>query len=187
MLTSSHITRDEAGDVVVVESARFTESYDLLRFEVTNQQAGYSGSVTVTDGRHLDFLLNEGGRITTATERVTDPVVTGPSLHGFILQHWEHLSAGHRLPVRMIVMAKMETYGFKIRQVEAVAGRTAFAITPTSLLVRVAVNPLRVEFDASSRHVVRYQGRVPPMQRVAGTFKPLDADVQYTMRAATYR
>ena len=42
VLTSSHITRDQTGDVVVVESAQFTASYDLLRFEATNKQAGHA-------------------------------------------------------------------------------------------------------------------------------------------------
>jgi hypothetical protein len=48
------------------------------------------------------------------------------------------------------------------------------------------VDPLRVEFDSSSRNVVRYVGRVPPMQRMDGKLSALDARVDYTMHARAY-
>ena len=185
-MTSSHITRDASGEVVVAESARLAPGYELLRFDAAHRQAHYSGSV-VANGRHLEFVLNQGGRISHASEDVSDPVVAGPSLHGFILHHWDPLMAGQALPVRMIVMAEKQTYGFVIRQVESASGRTAFEVTPSSWLVRLAVAPLRVEFDSTKRHVVRYQGRVPPMLMVDGKPRPLDARVDYTMVAAAYR
>jgi hypothetical protein len=81
----------------------------------------------------------------------------------------------------------MQTYGFEIRRVAAVGGRTTFSVTPSDWLVRVAVKPLTVTFDSATRHVVRYEGRVPPMHRVDGGLKPLDARVDYTMAAAAYR
>ncbi|HEU0204404.1 MAG TPA: hypothetical protein VFR86_28680 [Burkholderiaceae bacterium] len=186
-LASSHITRDTNGDVVVVESAQFSPAYEVTRFEAVHKEAGYSGSVIVTGGRHLEYVLSQGGKIRTATEDVADPVVTGPSLHGFILHHWDALAAGQRLPVRMIVLAKMQTYGFEIQRADASDGRTAFSITPTNFLVRLALDPLRVEFDSSTRNVLRYIGRVPPMQGVAGRSEALDARVEYTMNVPVYR
>ena len=184
--TASHITRDRNGDVVVLESARFSPAYEVTRFEAIHREAGYSGSVVITDGRHLAYELNQGGRTRTAIEQVDDPVVTGPSLHGFILKHWDDLATGGSLRVRMVVLSKMETYGFAIERAEEVGGVTAFSIRPTSPLVRLVVDPLRVEFDSSSRNVVRYVGRVPPMQRMDGKLSALDARVDYTMHARAY-
>jgi hypothetical protein len=43
-------------------------------------------------------------------------VVTGPSLHGFILHHREAPAHGKSIPVRMIVMTKKDPYGFQIRR-----------------------------------------------------------------------
>jgi hypothetical protein len=186
-LASSHITRDRNGEVVVVESAQLSPAYEVTRFDAVHREAGYSGSVVVTGGRHLAYELNQGGRITTAVEEVRDPVVTGPSLHGFILAHWDALARGTKLPVRMVVLARKETYGFTIERAEAANGRIAFSITPRSFIVRLTLDPLRVEFDASGRNVVRYVGRVPPMQRVNGKLEPVDARVEYTMYAPVYR
>ncbi|HSV52611.1 MAG TPA: hypothetical protein VLJ57_10860 [Burkholderiaceae bacterium] len=185
--SATHITRDASGAVVVSESARFTPGYEVQRFDAAHQHAGYSGSVEVTGGRHLRYVLKQGDKISTATEEVSDPVVTGPSLHGFILAHWDDLAGDQKLAVRMIVLSQKESYGFQIRRAPAADGRTAFSITPSSLLVRMAIDPLRVEFDTATRKLVRYQGRVPPMQLVDGKLKSLDAHVDYVMHAANYR
>ena len=184
---ASHITRDRKRDVVVVESAQFSSAYEVTRFDAIHREAGYSGSVVITGGRHLAYQLNQAGRTTTAIERVDDPVVTGPSLHGFILTHWDQLAAGKSVRVRMVVLSKMETYGFAIERAAEAGGVTAFSIKPTSPLVRLIVDPLRVEFDSTSRNVVRYVGRVPPLQRVDGKLSALDARVDYTMHTHAYQ
>jgi hypothetical protein len=186
--SSAHITQDPQGEVIIAESARFSPAYSLHRFEAVNRQQGYSGTVQVSaDGRHLEYQLNENGKISRASEVVSAPVVSGPSLHGFILSHWDTLASGQRISVRMIVMAKKETYGFEIRQEEQANGNTSFLITPSSWLVRLVVDPLRVVFDSSRRTVVRYEGRVPPMEQVSGKFKEFDARVNYTMAVPSYR
>jgi hypothetical protein len=187
-LASVHITSDPNGDVIIAEQAQFTPAYALQRFDATNKQLGYSGSVELSrGGRHLDYRLNQNGKLTTASEDVADPVVAGPQLHGFILQHWDALAQGNSIPVRMIVMAKKTTYGFDIRRDAQADGRTSFAITPSSWLVRLLVAPLSVTFDAATKNVVRYEGRVPPMQPVAGKLKELDARVDYVMHVPAYR
>ena len=138
-------------------------------------------------GPHLEYRLNQNGKLTTASEDVADPVVAGPQLHGFILQHWDALAQGNSIPVRMIVMAKKTPYGFDIRQAAQADGRTSFSITPSSWLVRLAVAPLSVSFDTATKHVLRYEGRVPPMQPVAGKLRELDARVDYDLHAPVYR
>jgi hypothetical protein len=108
-------------------------------------------------------------------------------LHGFIPRHWDELAAGQRLPVRLIVLSRMETYGFEIAHAGTTDGRTSFSIRPTSFLVRLALDALRVEFDSSTRNVLRHVGRVPPMSRADGKLKALDARVDYTAKLAVYR
>jgi hypothetical protein len=44
-----------------------------------------------------------------------------------------------------------------------------------------------VVFDANTKAVVRYEGRVPPMENVSGKLKDLDARVVYTPVASSYR
>jgi hypothetical protein len=49
------------------------------------------------------------------------------------------------------------------------------------------VAPLIVTFDSTTKNVVRYEGRVPPMQGQGGKLRELDARVDYTMSAPVYR
>jgi autotransporter translocation and assembly factor TamB len=188
-LTASHLTRDAAGALLIDETVQMSNAYALRRFEADNRQQHYRGSATLSaDGRRLDFELTHDGKASShASQAVSDPVVAGPSLHGFILQHWDQLVAGDAIDVRMIVMAKMTTYGFRIRAHSRDGERTAFSVTPTNWLVRIAVAPLTVAFDSSTRHVLRYDGRVPPLRIVDGRARAFDARVDYTMKAAAYR
>lgn len=186
--SASHLTRDAGGTLIIAEEARFTPAYALQRFDVVNQQVGFSGSVMVSaDGRHLDYRLSQNGKVTTASEDVSDPVVAGPSLHGFVLQHWDALANGKALPVRMIALTDKTTYGFVVRGQAAADGLTSFTVTPTSMFVRLAIAPLKVSFDSTTRALVRYEGRVPPMQADGGKLKNLDARVDYTMLVPIYR
>jgi hypothetical protein len=186
-MRASHITRNADGEAVALEFARFTPDYEVQRFEAIHKVAGYSGSVDVSPDGHLEYVLDEGGRITTASEDVTDPVVSGPSLHGWMLRHWDDLAAGKAKKVRMIVLTRKETFGFELKRVPAPDGIVAFSMKPTNLLVRLAVAPLRLEFDAATRNVLRYTGRVPPMILVDGKRTTLDARVEYALDVPMYR
>jgi len=88
----------------------------------------------------------------------------------------------------MVVLDALRSYGFDIRQTRhADDGQTTFSITPSSWLVRLVIAPLRVTFDNTTRHVLRYEGRVPPMLEADGKLLTLDARVLYSEYAARYR
>lgn len=185
---ATHLTRDPAQQLVVVESSRFDADYRLQKLAVKNQQLGYSGTVQVSsDGRHLKYRLNDQGVVSTAEEAIDVPAVSGPSLFGFILAHRPALAAGQSIPVRFIVMKEKQTYGFDIRQDSTAHGQVVYAITASSWLIRPFIATMRVTWDADHQTWVRYKGRVPPMQTVAGKLTELDARVDYTAVAATYR
>jgi hypothetical protein len=187
-LIASHLTHDADGTLLIDETVRMSSRYALQRFEADNRQQGWRGTATLAaDGRRLDFELWRDGRRSLASEALRAPVVAGPSLHGFILQHWERLVAGGPVDVRMIAMAQRTTYGFRIRLLRRDADRTAFSVTPTNWLLRLAVAPLTVAFDSRTRLVLRYEGRVPPLRVVDGRAREFDARVDYTMKAAAYR
>lgn len=188
-LEAAHLTRDPAQKLIIAESAQFNTRYELQRFTVQNQQLGYSGAVQVSaNGRQLQYSLNDNGTLSTAEEKITAPALTGPSTFGFILAHWSELLAGKTLPVRFIVLKEKTSYGFDIRAEPAAAdGQVAFILTPSSWVIRRFIAPLHVVFDASGKTALRYTGRVPPMQSVAGKLVDLDARVDYTMVAPSYR
>ena len=187
-LSASHATSDPRGELLIVETAEYSPSYALQRFDVANKQGGFSGSVLVSaDGHHLDYIVNDNGRVSSAKEDVREPVVTGPSMFGFILKNWDFLKAGNTIGVRMVVLREKTTYGFDVRFEQETNGQTSFSIVPSSFIIRMAIAPLRVVFDSTSRNVRRYEGRVPPMETAAGKLKDLDARVDYTMVASSYR
>ena len=160
---ATHLTRDPARQLVVVESAQFNAAYRLQRFAVQNQQLGHSGTVHVsTDGRRLRYSLNDRGVVSTAEESID-------------------------LPAGFIVMKEKQTYGFDIRQDSAANGQVVYSITASSWLIRPFVATMRATFDVGSKTWVRYEGRVPPMQTVAGKLTTLDARVDYTAVAVPYR
>ncbi len=185
---ASHLTHDPTGRMIIAESSLVSPSYELRRFEAANLQAGFTGSVAISqDGRHLEYELQHNGTVSTASEDVRDPVVSGPSLFGFILRNWAPLTAGATMPVRMLVLRDKTTYGFDLKFEELVNGQASFTLTPSNFLIRLAVAPLRVVFDAATKTPVRYEGRVPPMENVAGQLKDLDARVLYRSATSTYR
>jgi hypothetical protein len=187
-LIASHITSDPSGQVVMVESALVSSDYEIQRFEATNQQSRFAGSVQISNGgRHLVYELSDNGKRSTVVEDVSDPVVCGPSLFGFIRKNWDPLMLGKTLPVRMLVLKDKTTYGFDLKFEKLANGHASFSFTPSNFLIRAAIAPLRVVFDASTKTAVQYEGRVPPMESVSGKLKDLDARVEYLPVAATYR
>ena len=195
-IIASHVTTDPAGRIVVVEAAALSDDYGLKRLEVNHPQQGFSGHVqTSDDGSSLVYELNQNGRVSTKTEMIAGPVVSGPSLFGFALKHRERLSAGAVIPVRMVVLKDKTTYGFDLRMEPQVSvqpqqqthDRWVFTLTPSSFFVRLAVAPLRIEFDSRSASPVSYSGLVPPMRRRGEQLVSLDARVEYTAESATYR
>ncbi len=187
-ISVTHATHELAGTLIIDESAQLSADYGFQRFEAANAQTGISGSVVSSQGgRHLDYTLNDNGRVSTASEDVKDPVVAGPSVHGFIRQHWAELAAGGSIRVRMIVLNRKSSYGFDLRMKRQSADETTFSSTPSSALVRLMIKPLHVVFANSDRSLIRYEGRVPPMHAVGGKLKDLDARVEYRMVSSVYR
>lgn len=185
-LVASHLTYLPSGELIIEERVTASKTYGFQRFDVANRQTGLAGSVTL-DAQHGQLRF-EGSEDTRArNERVTEPVVAGPNLHGHILQHWDALVEGTRKQVRMVVLARMETLGFTIHRVESSDNLTTFQITPSHVLMRLVVSPLRVVFDNATRRVVRYEGRVPPMQTAGNKLADLDASVDYEWAADHYR
>jgi hypothetical protein len=186
--TASNVTSDLKGRVIIIESASVSAQYEIHRFEAVNLQAGFTGSAQISNnGRHLEYELNDKGKVTFASEDVSDPVISGPSMFGFILRHWEQLKAGTSIPIRMLVLKDKTTYGFDLKFDKEINGQVSFTLTPSSFLIRIAVAPLRVVFDSNTKLPVRYEGRVPPMENVLGKLKDLDAQVEYTTVATVYR
>lgn len=187
-LEAAHLTRNPAQELIIAEVAQFNAAYQLQRFTAQNQQLGYSAEVLVSgDGRRLQYSLNDNGVVSAAEETIDQPAVSGPSLFGFILAHGAELEAGKTVPARFISLKEKRTYGLDIFLESSAKGQAVYAITLSNWVLRPFIGTMRVVVDVNSKTVVRYEGRVPPMQTVAGKLVDLDARVDYTTVTATYR
>ena len=185
-VTSTHITHDTTGAVVVVQSAVHSPAYEVQRADMIHRQTGSSASLDVANGE-ATYTLHDGVRETTSRERVVDPVVAGPTMFGYILAHWDELTRGASLRIRFAVLERGESLGFVLDQVEAPEGRTIIRMKPTSMLVRLAVAPTYFQFDSASRQILEYTGRVPPLERIEQRLATLDARVTYSFVAPAFR
>lgn len=183
---STHITRDPDGLVVVTQDAEHDDHYALRRATLTQAQSGLAATVTVT-GNRAEFTRSRGGAVDTAVETITEPVVAGATMFGFILAHWRELTSAHPVRMRFAVLERNESIPFVLEQVSGRAGEVTVRMTPTRWLVRLAVPPTYFRFDANSRNAIGYEGRVPPLERVGDEWKTLDARVVYAFTAAAFR
>lgn len=191
---ASHLTYDLRGQLIIEERVTLTPRHTLLRMEVANRQTGHAGSVRVdADARRLHYTWGTARTTRTARENLAPDtlVVAGPNLHGTLLHHWDLLKAGLPLQVRMLVPARRGSYGFTVRRAApepATSDATIFVATPSNLLLRWAVAPLRTVFDTQHRSLLRYEGRVPPRAQAAdGSLRDLDGCVHYTPQLHGYR
>jgi hypothetical protein len=185
-LVSTHVTRDGRGVIQLAEAAEHAADYSLASYTLYANQLGQTGSIHV-DGDQVAFRVREGDRERTATEQVDAPVLVGPTLVGYIVDHLDELARGETFSVRMAILDRLETIGFDLEAVDAPAGRTRVKMSPSSFLIGLAVAPIYFTYDTQSRSLVRLEGRVPTKVRAGEHWADFDARVEYEMVAARYR
>ncbi len=164
--------------LVVAQAARHDASYTLHEYVEHHLQLGVRSVVSSPDPDHLEYTTEKGHRVRHHTERIDAPAVTGPTLFGFVLTHWEPLGRGEAIEVRFIVAERRRSYRFILRMSTA-EGRATVEMRPRSWLLRRSIAPIRMHFDPRTRAILAYEGRIPP--RKDG--HPVDARVEYRHEA----
>jgi hypothetical protein len=111
----------------------------------------------------------------------------GPTLVGYIFRQLDALAAGEVGEVRLAVIDRLETIGFELEAVDAAPGQTRVKMSPSSFFVGLAIDPIYFTFDASTKTLVRLEGRVPTKIRDGGRWSDFDARVEYAFVAPSYR
>jgi hypothetical protein len=185
-LVSTHVTRYRSGEVAISESANHTADYALLDYSLERDQAGQSGSIHVQNGT-ITFRFGRGGEEKVKSEKQSGPVAVGPTLVGFIYRNLDALRSGREVKVRLAVLDRLETIGFKLKSMEAAPGMTRICMSASNFLVAMAVDPVLFTFDTATGKLVRIEGRVPPKLKDGKDWKYFDARVEYQFLAATYK
>lgn len=136
-----------------------------------------------TDGT-LTFATTRGDEVSTSVEPPGLPVVVGPTLFGYILEHWDGLLAGDDVEVRFAAVDRGRSYAFTLRLAERDDTTVGIEMRASSFFVRLGVDTIRFDFDARTRRIRHYRGPVPPRLEDMSAF---DAEVGYTFVSADFR
>ena len=185
-IQSTHLTYDPSGAIVVSQSATHTAGYELSAANLVHAQTGTTASVVIA-GNRASFTIDDGRGAKTFTEDVTDPIVAGPTMFGYILANWNALERGEQRAIRFAVLERAETIGFTLAQVTGTPGRTTIRMRATNPLMRLAIADTFFQFDTATRRIVEYSGRVPPMNTAGAKLRALDARVTYQFVAPSFR
>ncbi|MEO0600219.1 MAG: hypothetical protein AAF211_02230 [Myxococcota bacterium] len=186
-LVASHLTVDADGEPKVLHVAHTASDGRLLRFQEWHGQTGLVGSMVVDASHTATFEVTVGGAHTERTEAGEVPVHAGPSLFGFVRQHWDALVKGEARPLRFAVLADTRTYRFDVRLGSIDEARAVFEMRASRPFVRLAVPTLALTFDSVTRTPIRYEGPVPPLRETSRGLRSLDARVDYTLAGPGYR
>lgn len=183
---STHLTSTPSGAPVLLHQADHSPTYQLVGFREIHSQTGLVGQVDVHPDGTATFRTTVDGRTRTRVEPPGDPLHVGPTLFGHVLRHWDSLVAGEVHLIRFAVLDQRRSYRFALRKVDGPEDATTFEMAPRSRLVGLMLPRTTMVFDRD-RNVVRYSGRVPPLEEVGRRQRPLDATVTYELTAETYR
>lgn len=185
-LVSTHVTRYPNGAIALAESALHDADYRLSEYTLHANQLGQTGSVRV-DGDKVSFHVASAAGHRYKVERTRGPVVTGPTLVGFIVRHLDELRTDKSIGVRMAILDRLETIGFTLQQVSSQPGQTQVRMRASALLMRLFIDPVYFTFDSATGKLLHLEGRVPPKVRGGDEWKDFDARVEYSYFAKAYR
>ena len=153
-VVSSHLTFDDSGQAVVLHRAVHDRDYTLKTFEEIHGQTGQTRTLAVeADAR---FSTARVGETAAATEALSDPMTVGPTLFGFVLQHWDELLDGEVRYLRFAVLEDARSYRFRLELSALEEDRATFRMVATSPFVRMAIAPMYLYFLRENRAVTRY-------------------------------
>lgn len=185
-LVSTHVTRDPAGEIQLAESATHSAGYELVDYTLYANQLGQHGSIHV-EGDEVSFRLSDDGHEKTRVEHQPGDVVVGPTLIGYVFQRLDALAQGEVAEVRLAVIDRLETIGFRLEAVDGPPGQMRVRMSPSSFLVGLAIDPIYFTFETSSKRLLRLEGRVPTKIRDGRYWSDFDARVEYELVASSYR
>ncbi len=178
--------RNPDGSAAAEERVLYQRGH-LMRFELSEQQVGASGSARVEEAanrrRRIDFQYTTGSGSGAKTrqnvETVREVPLINDMLPGFLVEHWDELNRGETLRFRYILVPRLETIGFKLRResVDEFHGKKVLRVKmePASRLIAQFLDPLLFTVEVDSPHrILQYWGRTTPKIRKGQEWQDLD-------------
>jgi hypothetical protein len=180
--TAHQFTDAQTGQVLVEETVTLDQSGQLLEFTQDQRQIQGQGVLTATP-KQLDFRWTKDGKSSTDQESRTADFLVPPQFPDLIHERWGMLTSGQTAKIRLAVLDRKETVGFRIdfQGEENWQGRSVsvFRLKPTSFVIQAIVDPVFLSFDPKTKQLLRVQGRVPIKQLRDGKLRDFDGDTTY--------
>lgn len=142
--------RSDSGEGMA--SKTLTYPYSLFRPAVAFRQPDFNETLQVdATGSALSIRWSRDGEPPgNWTVEATDNLVLDAGFDHFVRAHWNRLTAGGEVPFEFLAPTRGEAYGFVVEPApEPVTGADhSFRIRPTGLIMRLAVDPIRLGYSA---------------------------------------
>lgn len=156
----------------------------LKKATLVQDQLGQKGSITVSNGR-INFEYTKDGVTKKANLELESNFIVTDQVYPFVLKNWGALMKGDSLTVRLGVMDRLETVGFKFfkENDETVDGKpmTIIKMKPTSFLIATVVHPILFYFEKDDAHRLdKVVGRtLPKIKTSGGKWADLEAILKF--------
>jgi hypothetical protein len=156
------VFKDPKGNVAVSEKLTY-QAGKPQRYEYEQKQSKESGGVEFKDGKFKMIFNTSEGKTRTEEQDRPENLVVGPMLMYYLNDHWSELEKGQEIRVRIVVLDRLDTFGFKFENdgEELVDGKAVLRVKlkPTSFLISAVVAPIYFYFDKATRKLLTMRGR----------------------------
>ena len=170
---------DQSGRVFLEQTVDFDGGVPRS-FSLSSAALNQTGSLTVT-ASELVMEFTEKGTTRTAREPRPALFAVGPSVNRLIEQHLASITAGKPLEFRMVVVNRLQTYGFRVsREVERANEELAevrsgewvrLRLEPSSGVARLFAPKILLIVDAKSGRTLFLSAPLPSPDPHIGTLK----------------
>lgn len=173
---------DSDGNEVVSEKLLIKEG-EVLNYSMEQKQLEDRGSMEVKEGRiHFSYTKKEG-KEKTASEKLEQPFLVGPTLGYHLKKNWAKIMGGEKFKVRWGVFDRLETVGFEFfkEREEKWKERDTVVVKmkPSNWFISTLVKPLLFRMSADGQKVLAIEGRTIPKLKKEGSWKDLDGFTLY--------
>lgn len=179
-----NVTYMEAdGTVFANKSVNYNFSSYQPSFEQTNNRNGEVIKV-MQQGNDIiiTYKASSAEPETSKQLPLSQEMVIDAGFHPFIQEHWQSLLEGKKFDVDYVVPSKKATFGFRFGTDTCLEntkdGSVCFSLSPTSWVVKMAVEPIVVAYEENSKKLIRFTGRAN-ISNKKGKYESVDIHYQY--------
>ncbi len=138
-------------------------------------QSNESGQFELVDGK-IKFSYTKDGKTKTDEEIIVEPFVSQDEIIEHLYKNWDALMKGETVSIRLPVIFRTETVGFKFFKDGESDEGIKIKMKPSSFVIAALVKPLMFTIKKDGDHrTISVDGRVTPKIQEDGKWKDLDA------------